>query len=183
LDPKVLRGDLTGIIEGLFTRVGLLSLHHIEKVKFRIFPRNFLWSEAKDFLRDQARRFVASCGVLGENFLRRSALVTQGGRIAVLNEGYSIALLPDTRLEQALTYLLGVEETFGGTPINLYDQLLVYMVPPNAGIQRYYLKSISEEHGSIVQQYGLATNSSEVITVVRRGAIVNVERNGVFESL
>jgi hypothetical protein len=109
--------------------------------------------------------------------------VTPGGRLAVLNEGYSIAMLPDIRVEQALTYLLGVEQTFGGTPINLYNDLLVYMIPPNPRISRYYLKSIIEDSGKIIQEYGLEKNSSVVITVVRHGNIVEVVPSTVFQEL
>jgi hypothetical protein len=173
LDPKVLRGDLTGFVEGFVTRVGLLSLHHIEKVKFQLFPKKFMKEmTALDANINQKIMFIRSVGALGSNFLRRSAVKTIAEQIVILNEGYSMVVLPDLRIDRALTYLLGVEETFRGTPVNLYGEMSRYVIRPNTQIQRYYIRNIKKEKDVVVQEYGLFLNISQTVTVVRKGDVV-----------
>jgi len=177
LDPKVLQGDLTGLIEGFATKVGLLALHHIDKVRFRLFPKRYMKHLSDDNpLREQTRIFYQATGTLGENFLTRHVLKLSDNRSVILNEGYSVVFFPDSQVLPVVNYLMGVERTFKGTPFNLYSELLDLLIEPNPKLVRYYLKTIETDgNGVISEEYALAEDLSATVVVLRKGKTVMLQ--------
>jgi hypothetical protein len=174
-DPKVLRGDLTGIIEGWMTKVGLLAFHHIDKVKFELFPKKYMARlSGVDAKRMQTKFFLESAGVLGEHFLKRHIIRFNQTRTGILNEGYSVVFFKSSTLAPVVTYLMGVEQTFGGTPINLMTELQDLLISPNPNANRYYIKSIRNAGDVIEQEYALETDITVTVTVVRKGTEVTI---------
>jgi hypothetical protein len=175
LDPKVLKGDLTGLAEGFFTKVGVIALHHIDKWKFELFPRAYIEKCTNDqHLRAQTKSFIQSAGTLGRDFLKRHVMLLER-RFVILNEGYSIVFFPDDHIFPVMTYLMGVEETFIATKVTLYDELLDLLVPPNQRLKRYYLRNITDVEGAIQQVYAHPEDPSLTVAVTRRGAILTFE--------
>jgi hypothetical protein len=173
LDPKVLRADLTGLVEGFFTKVGLIALHHIDKWRFELFPGAATKKVNKDeHLHTQTKCFIQSAGILGTNFLKRHVMMFER-RFVILNAGYSIVFFPDDHTFSVMTYLTGVEDTFSATKLTLYEELLDLLVPPNQSVTRYYLRTITNVQGEIQQVYALPGDPSAILTVTRRGATVS----------
>jgi hypothetical protein len=175
LDPKVMSGDLTGLVEGFFTKAGLIALHHIDKWGFQLFPTEYIRKLGKSRpLRAQTQSFVESAGILGMNFLKRHVMLFQR-RFVILNEGYSLVFFPDNNIFSVMTYLTGVEDTFKAAKLTLYDEVLDLLVPPNRQVTRYYLKTITNVEGVIQQVYALPADPSVTVTVTRRGTNVTLE--------
>jgi hypothetical protein len=174
LDPKVLRGDLTWLVEGFITKVGLIALHHIDKWRFALFPMAFIKKFAGPQpgpLRAQMKHFIESAGILGMNFLKQHVMLFED-RFVILNEGYSVVFFPDDHIFSVMTYLTGVEETFTATKFTLYDELLDLLVPPNMRVTRYYLRNITDVEGAIQQVYALPEETSVTVAITRRGSTV-----------
>jgi hypothetical protein len=167
MDPKVIRGDITGLIEGYMSKVGLLTLHHIKKKKFQLFPRVFLDQLVSDNWIDyQTKLFVKSSRLLGINFLRRFAIALGEGKIGVLNDGYSIVIFHGS-VDAVQHYLASVETTFGANPEAIYDELRDLFTEPNPDVERYYLVEATNVNGTITEEFGLKDDVTKRIKVVR----------------
>jgi hypothetical protein len=168
MDPKVIRGDITGLIEGYMSRVGLLSLHHIRKKEYKLFSVSFLKQlNAPDWILCQTRMFVRAARVLGQNFLTRFVVKLEDGAVGVLNDGYSFVVFPDGDTEKVFDYVTSVETTFGANPEAIYEELRELLVPPNPEIVRYFIWQATEENDVITETFALAKNISQKVTVVR----------------
>jgi hypothetical protein len=182
LDPKVLGGDLTGLVEGAMTRYGMLTVHHLNKGDFSLMPKTFT-IQLNDSAYHAVRVSMKASGVLEANHLAR--FVTKiGNSFAILNEGFSLVVFPEyATLEDLLVYLLGVEMTFW-SPENLFDEVKDFLVPSNVQVKRLYLVNITKNGDEIVEEYAMAENAKRVMEVMRKGehvAISEARIINVFE--
>jgi hypothetical protein len=155
------------------SRIGVLTIHHIKKVGFELFPRDFLIGMGVDEPNIfQVGMFVKAAGMLQTDFLKRYITRLTDGRIAVLNDGYSIAVFPGDNWQVIIQYLLGVEQTFDVIFQVLFDELKQFLVIPNQKIVRYYAIKIERKDENVIEEFALESNHLEKLTVIHsNGAI------------
>jgi hypothetical protein len=175
LDPKALRGNLVGLIEGFMSRVGVLSIHHIAKVGFDLYPIDFLLgAKTHDVDTLQIGMFVNAAGMLQTKFLERYITKLGDGRVAVLNDGYSIAIFPKEDWTAIEEYLVGVETTFGVTEPVVFWELKDFLVKRNPYIVRYFAVKFTRDNGTLEEEFVLETNVREKVRVLHKEGSVEL---------